>query len=102
MTIERRIVIGLEDIKAIIFECNSCLSRVGTTPQVGKHMHIPKGCPQCGAKWSLLDPIKYGDHDITPYANFVTSIERMRSFTKETTDAVGFTILLEFQEPKLP
>jgi hypothetical protein len=101
MTIERKIIIGLEDIKAVIFACHSCLSRVSVPPQVGSHMRIPTECPQCRAKWSLLDPVKYGDHVATPYVNFVMSLQRLRAFTKETTDATGFTVLLEFQEPKV-
>jgi hypothetical protein len=99
MTIERKLIFGLDDIKAIVFECCACHSRVSISPQIGRQMRIPSECPQCQAKWSLLDPVKYGDQVATPHVNFVTSIQRLMAFTEETTKASGFTVLLELQEP---
>jgi hypothetical protein len=100
MTVERKIIIGLEDIKAVVFECTSCLSRVSIPPQARGNTRIPNECPQCSAKWSVLDPLKYGDQiSLTPHANLVTSIERLKSFSDELIKMAGFKILFELEEP---
>ncbi len=101
MTIERKIIIDLEDIRAVVFECISCLSRVSIPPQTRGNTRIPNECPQCSAKWSTLDPLKDGDRiSLTPHVNFVTSIERLKFFSDELMKMAGFKILLELQEPK--
>ncbi|KKK72589.1 hypothetical protein LCGC14_2902380, partial [marine sediment metagenome] len=32
MTVEHRIVVGLGDIKAVVFQCNKCAARVAVSP----------------------------------------------------------------------
>jgi len=98
MTVERKIIFGLEDIKAVVLECTACSSRVSIPPQVGGHIRFPTECPQCRQRWNLLEPSQY-EHVISPYVNFTSSIERLRMLAKEGVES-GFRLLLEFQEPK--
>src|SRR5881396_2951767 len=53
MTLENRIVVGLDDIKAVTLECTDqdnkkCCARFSSSPDM---IQIPKNCPQCNATW---------------------------------------------------
>jgi hypothetical protein len=100
MTIERKLVIALDDIKALVFECIMCLSRVSVPPRAG-NVQIPRECPQCHRKWSLLDLSQY-EHVASPFVNFTTSVQQLQSFPKEVIDMAGFRVLLEIEEPRMP
>ena len=49
MTFEHKIIVGLDDIKAVIIECK-CGTRVSLSPDA---VHIPEKCPAtaCDAVW---------------------------------------------------
>jgi hypothetical protein len=49
MTFERTIVVGLEDIQAVSFECHKCQSRITILPD--KLRDIPEKCHNCGEAW---------------------------------------------------
>ncbi len=94
MTIERRILVGLRDIKALSFECNKCHARISVSPDAGK---VPAyQCPECEHPWRGSDA--YTNKEVTtPYVALVKAISTLRSLNN---NAEGFTILLEFEEPK--
>ena len=98
MTIERKIIVGIEDIKALVFECNSCLSRLTILPKAGAYTKIPPKCPHCHHEWLLLEPPRY-EPVPSPFINLASSIERIKFL-----DGVdyGFRILLELDEPGVP
>lgn len=98
MAIERKLIVGIEDIKALVFECNSCLSRLSVAPA---HLTMLTRCPQCNREWSLLDPFERLDQVISPFANFASSVERLRSLTKQATEVAGFRMLIELEEPNM-
>jgi hypothetical protein len=96
MTVERRIVVGLEDIQVITLECLGCFSRLSLPPDQSRQ--IPTQCPSCNKDWLPLQPsanIGYG----SPPLNFTTSIQRIRNLHKEGVN-LGFRILLEFRKPE--
>ena len=96
MTVEHKIVVGLEDIAAITLEClnpKGCHSRVSVSPDKIK---IPSNCPQCNHEWVPEAISGVTSVKAWPYANFVNSIKLIRE-GKTPEGQPGFKILLEFQ-----
>jgi hypothetical protein len=92
MTFERKIVIGLEDIKAISFECNDCPFRITMSPDdVGE---IPSKC-SAGHSWVLGQNIPT---IAPPLKTFTGSLALLRTILGQK--ALGFKILFEFDEPR--
>ena len=94
MTIERRIVVGLQDVKAVTFECEACHSRITMNPDRARD--IPEQCAECKKKWA---PHGFGMSGtaMSPFLNFVEALAKLRIIG---TNTAGFSILLEFEEPK--
>lgn len=96
MTVERKIVVGLEDIKAISLECKTCHARLTVTPE---KISVPKACKSCNIDWF---PCGMASNHVTTSAPapmvLANAIQRMRTLTEES--AIGFILLLEFEEPK--
>jgi hypothetical protein len=93
MTYEHRIVVSLDEIKSVIFECNKCGSRICRPPdRIG---HVPFSC-DCGHTWrpefsrqpGIVEPL---------YVQFVAAIQALRLVGRE--NPLGFKIFLEFEAP---
>jgi hypothetical protein len=92
MTIERRIIAGLEDVKYIVFQCNECAFRISMSPDDIRQ--IPENCLG-GHKWEV------GQQEakvLSPLRSFTTSFQQLRILIGQKS--FGFRILLEFEEPK--
>lgn len=92
MTVERKIVFGLSDIKAVIFECIKCKSRTALSPEEWKEP--PSRCPAGHAwEWNV-----YSDYRSTesPFLAFLTSLRKLSELGSEK----GFRIMLEIAEPE--
>jgi hypothetical protein len=92
MTFERKIVVGLEDIRAISFKCAHCEYRVTVSPD--KVSGIPAHCPN-GHDWTQ------GEQEamiVPPLLQFTTTLAKLRTLLSQK--ALGYRILLEFDEPK--
>jgi hypothetical protein len=68
MTVERKIVASLGDIKNVTFECvrvnrngHKCGAKVTVPPDVASD--IPHVCPQCHGEWSISDIANYQSSD---------------------------------------
>ncbi len=102
MTFEHKIIVGLDDIKAVIIECK-CGTRVSLSPDA---VHIPEKCPAtaCDAVW--VKGKSYGvssEHDewTSSHLNFVQAIGQIRQKPANNKPKHGtFKILLEFDYPK--
>lgn len=92
MTFEHRIVVSLQEIKAIIFECNDCKSRSAIVPE--KLDSIPKRCPN-GHPW---EPDTGLEHSGWMFSALTKSIKTLRDPLYEKA---GFKIFLEFEEPSV-
>jgi hypothetical protein len=89
MTAERRIIFGLEDIKAVTFACHACKSRLSFSPD--ELIKIPQHC-HCGQRWVIGDvPTN------SPFRKFTDSLYAARNTIKPET--AGFKLLLEFADP---
>lgn len=97
MTIERRIIVGIEDIKGVCFECLDCHLRITVNPdQIG---HVPSQCSRCRKAWLIRNPGARDEVSDSPFVSFASAIERIRNLNKEGISQ-GFRILLEFEEPR--
>jgi hypothetical protein len=97
MTIERRMIVGIDDIEAVTFQCLSCNARA-TTP-VSSLSEVPRQCKSCNAVWWREN--EFASHVSTsgPAAMaFVQAIRTLTIMMREKKHA--FLILLEFKEPK--
>jgi len=91
MTVEHTISVGLDDIKAVTFECNQCHAKMSVSPDNGR---VPTDCRQCGAVWLIGDPSPYPTGG-SPYTAFLFAIGKIRASIK---GGMPFAILLEFNE----
>jgi DNA replicative helicase MCM subunit Mcm2 (Cdc46/Mcm family) len=93
MTFERKVVVSLDEITAIVFECTRCGSKVVTTPE---RMTLPPTfCPNGhGWNWNIESEHK---EVAAPAGAWLASLNRLR--LKDTVQSYGFRILLEFKEP---
>ena len=94
MTVERRLVVGLGDIRAVTFECKSCSARLTLAPDKVDPDGLTR-CPSCGTTWWTTPT---SGKVMTPNSRiftFLSAIGPMRELQAE----IGFTLLLEFDEP---
>jgi hypothetical protein len=98
MTLERRFLVGLEDIAAVVFECNHCHARISLSPD---NIGVLKGnCPRCTYSWQFLEP---ASAPLVPnlsksyFTNFTEALGKIRRMEPQT---IGFKLLLEFKEPE--
>ena len=94
MTFERKIVVGLEEIRAITFECHKCKSRLMVSPDDIRD--IPIACPHCNFSWRLPEDPSAVPSGSLPKA-FAFGIRELK--IRFGADVIGFKILLEFDEP---
>ena len=93
MTFEHKMIAGLGEIKALVFECNKCNARVSLVPE--NIDMVPNSCPRGHAwDWNNVDDYqKVG----SPFMALVHSLKRLRD---PLSERVGFKIFLEFDGPK--
>jgi uncharacterized paraquat-inducible protein A len=95
MTIEHKIVVGLDDIKAVIIECKQCHAKVSLSPD---DLQIPARCPveRCASTWIKGQRAAItNDYEATTSAhiNLVEAIAHIRA----KKNGAAFRILLEFE-----
>jgi len=91
MTFEHKIVVGLAEIKALIFECKECGARLSFPPE--KMEIFPKGCPN-NHRWD--SNVDLSDSGFL-FSAFVSCLKKLR---EPIYERVGFKIFLEFDQPK--
>jgi hypothetical protein len=94
MTFERKIVVGLEEIKAVIFQCNKCGSRMSIAPD--KFDDIPGQCPN--GHPMLTAKFLPQDFGGSLMFGFLQALKKLK---EPIYESAGFKIFLEFEEPKL-
>ena len=96
MTVERRIVLKLTDIKAVSLECIKCGRRFTSKPDDPKTLHT---CP-CGQTWQFSGPEI--PVDAKPFNQFLLALRDsllMLASEKDKGPSAGFRVLLEVDEP---
>jgi hypothetical protein len=51
MTLERKLMVGIEDIKGVCLECSSAECKTRVSGSLGAYIVIPTYCPQCKSSW---------------------------------------------------
>jgi len=97
MTIERRMIVGIDDVKAVRFECSKWGAR--TPIAVGSLREVPQQCPSCNEVWWRSNDFVTHVTTTGPAASaFIQEVRVLAAITRDKKDA--FRILLEFEEPK--
>ena len=95
MTVEHKIVVGLQDIKRISYECKKCGAR--NSFPLGNTRGPISNCYICGEKWlAVPSPSPYASQP-SAYTDFLKAVADIN--TLETQGTVGFRMVFEFDEP---
>ena len=87
MVVERKLVVGLDDIKRVYFECKECQARSVFSPR--SLQRVPRNCQGCNAPF-ILTPV----YEESLAVKFIDSLQTM----KKATDT-KLRILFELDEP---
>jgi hypothetical protein len=91
MTIERRVLVALDDIQAISLQCNECAFRFSFSPD--KEVNLPNKCAS-GHNWTI------GEKTGIMLTSTDALMKLLRDFRNpDRPKMMGFKIVLEFREP---
>ena len=97
MTVERRFIASLKDIRAVTLECKHCLARVSMKPESLENI-APWKCAWCNRDW-LSDSKREGVKFISSIMLLLRALSP--SLVEQDDDKnVGVRIFLEFDEPR--
>jgi hypothetical protein len=96
MTVERKLMVDIEDIKAVCFECSKADCKTRITRSLGTHFIIPTFCPECQTSWVIPHKRDLEESQLPPHQLIKTILD-----FKKLTGPLPYRILLEFEEPKL-
>jgi hypothetical protein len=96
VTFERKIEVGLEEIRAITLECHKCKSRLTVSPDDIRD--IPAACPHCNFSWRLPEDATAVVPAGSPPKVFAFGIRELK--IRFGADVILFKIPLEFDEPR--
>jgi hypothetical protein len=88
MTLERKLIIGLEDVKAVCFECASCHSRFSKASDPNVKALVPSICMACG--------LTFPNNENSDVSRFVKALETLRE-----SKGLGCKVVLEIDAAKL-
>jgi hypothetical protein len=108
MTFDRKIIVGIEDIKSVTLECSHCQVRMTFSPD---SVSIPNNCPNpsCNKIWVSpqfphANPFPTTESKTPVQIKLIQAIAGVRHRSEENKierpkEPIGFRILLEFEEP---
>jgi hypothetical protein len=95
MTIEHKIVVGLNDIKTISYECRKCGARAAFP--LGAQLEPNNVCYSCRDQWRKEESsVPWVSKDESAFMRFLKALNDIRTLEKE--GAIGFRVILEFDE----
>jgi hypothetical protein len=110
MTVTRRIIVGIGDIKAITVECNRCHIRMTFSPDAPSFLG---NCPNqsCNAVWlpthyaNETPPLTIPNSRLPMQVRLLQAIADIRRKAEEDKverpkEPIGFSVFWEFEEPK--
>lgn len=93
MTHEHRLIVGVDDIRALTMECKKCATRLSITPQ-DTRAHFPADCPFCLHPW-------VAESSTTKHirTSILVVLFNLLQQARDTVDddAIGVRLLLEFE-----
>lgn len=93
MTVEHRVIVGLNDIKAVVFECRKCHARISVLAEDAK---VPHCCP-CGQQWTPDYIGSVNAPKLPAYQRFCSVLRECRTLQ---ANGAAFMVLLEFEAPE--
>lgn len=97
MTVEHRMIVGINDIKAVTFECLNCKTRI--TVQADSLRDVPRVCGSCNTVWwASTDTTAYVSTSAPAPLALIQAIVTMNILIREKKET--FRVLFEFDEPK--
>jgi hypothetical protein len=102
MTPERRILIGIEDIKSISLECNQCKVRLSYSPD--EMIDLPQTCPNslCRSVWNPSNtkaaPTEFDAPATVRLLRAIDRVKQEERAIKANSLGQGFRILLGLDE----
>jgi hypothetical protein len=92
MTVERKIVVSTQDIKAISYECKACGAKVSFPPD--KALDAMNQCFSCKTEWKKETPtVTREDGNALKLAEAVAGL-------RMSEQRYGFRVLFEFDEAR--
>lgn len=88
MTVERRMIVGVGDIRAVCLECGRCKARLVSLPD---KVEALSSCPACRQPWPETSAL------VSPLKALLEAIPGARLLESQATD--GVKVLLEFDAP---
>jgi hypothetical protein len=96
MTVEHRTIVGIDDIRAVTFQCSACTTRL--TIPADSLRGVPRQCTSCNAVWWRGDEMATHVSTSGPAAMaFIQAIGTLAIMMREQKDT--FRIFLEFDVP---
>lgn len=97
MTSERRLVVGIDDIKAVTCECRHCGVRLSMTPD---KMHVDRlsQCPHCGHPWLSAQTRQAVNYESDALRMLYSLGAAIKTQSTGGDTSVGVRILFEFDE----
>lgn len=96
MTVERRYIVGLNDLRALVFECTSCGTHLSLPPDKVK-AKPPERCFGCGEPWWKDGPQLPEGVAAHSIGRFLGAIPDVRVLQNQA--GMGFRLLFEFDDP---
>jgi len=99
MTSERRLLIGFEDIRAIVLECARCTGRVSFAPDKVDQTRW-SSCPNCGRPWlsSTMQPGQFYKSDVLMFLAIVRDLAKNAPGAVNNEADSNVRIFLEFDD----
>lgn len=99
MTRQHRVIVGLEDIVAVTFECTSCRSRI-SFPASSIPREPPRICPTCNRSWWSSTELSTNVSTSAPaLVSLMQAIVTLRVLLRENQESVK--VLLEFDSEEI-
>jgi hypothetical protein len=99
MTSERRVLVGFNDVRAVVLECKACQSRLSLTAATAATTNVAT-CPSCGHAWLSATRIS-GSFAAQPSGRFLAIFADLvrEVMSVDAATAPGVRVLLEIDEP---
>ena len=95
MTIEQKLIMGVDDMRAMRVECGGCPAALSFS--LDETVRIPEACPACSERW--IDAFnRSGQETAAAVSHFITALKQLRRVRSELKGE-PITVRFEFNVP---
>ena len=98
MTVERRLLFSLADIRAVTFACTKCEAHLSLVPDTIPAARLDK-CPACSFPWFTKVTVDNGRSYGDQLLYFVNAISGAHASDAASSEERNVRVLFEFDEP---